>query len=171
MPKEDSVIDKLLIRYKGTYDFDGMYKLIRGWIDAHKYDFMEKVYKDKSSGISGNEIEHKMEIEKKVTEFIKYKMAIETHFWDVKEFEATIDGEKKLVTNGKLQISISATIIFDYSDRFKKPFQVKLRDFLIDNLLSNYYSLKYYTQLSGEAYGLHQAIKTFLKMETDYNAY
>ncbi|MCF7866869.1 hypothetical protein K9M18_05545, partial [Candidatus Woesearchaeota archaeon] len=62
------------IRYKGVYDFDGLYKLMRGWLDERRYDFMETLYKDKVAGTLGNKVEIKMTPEMKIDEFVKFKI-------------------------------------------------------------------------------------------------
>ena len=160
------------IRYKGIYDFDGLYKLIRGWLDNRRYDYMEKRYKDKVSTPFGNEVEIEMEPELKVTEFIKFHIYIASHFYDVKEFEAEIDGEKKLVTDGKFFMNFNGWIEFDYTGKFDdKPFSKWLLKFLVEKVLRRYFEFKYYDRLTYDVYDLQAQVKKFLKYETQHNAY
>lgn len=166
----DSVMKPVEIRYKGIYDYEGLYQLIRKWFDEHNYDFMENKYKDKVGGPFGNEVELKMKPELKVTEFIKYHITVETHFWDVKEFEAEFQGEKKKVTDGRFWIKLSASIEFDYTGRFHGKWKTWL-EFLVTKVLRRYYEIKYYDQLKYDVYGLQKQMKEHLKMETKYNAY
>jgi len=171
MSFEEPVMDPLDIRYKGIYDLDGIYKLMRQWFDDRKYDFMENVYKDKAASPFGNEVEHNMTPELKVNEFIKFHIKIVTKFYDYKDFEAEIDGKKKMVSDGRFFIKLSADIEFDYENRFKTPFQKKLLFFLIKTLLVRYYEFKYYDKLTYDIYDLHAKLKKFIKMESEYNAY
>lgn len=171
MSKRVDVIpeNQIMVRYKGLYDYEGLYMLIRDWFDEHRYDFMEPLYKDKVSGPFGNEVEHKMDCELKVNEFIKFHIYIETHFYDVKEFEGELRGEKKLITDGKFSMWLSGWVEFDYSDKFKN--HSKLLDFLVDWLLKRYFEVKYYDVLTYDIYGLQSQIKKFLRMDASHDAY
>ncbi len=171
MSFEEPVMDPLDLRYKGIYDLDGIYKLMRQWLDERRYDFMEKIYKDKVGSPFGNEVEHEMIPELKVNDFIKFHITIVTKFYDYKEFEAVIDGEKKKVSDGRFFIKISASIEFDYQNKFKTDFEKKLLKFLIKTLLVRYYEFKYYDKLAYDVYDLHAKLKKFIKMESEYNAY
>ena len=171
MSFEEPVMAPLDIRYKGIYDLDGIYKLMRQWFDDRKYDFMENLYKDKVASPFGNEVEHNMTPEILVNDFIKFHIQVITKFYDYKDFEAEIGGEKKMVSYGRFFIKLSATIEFDYQNRFKTPFQKKLLFFLIKTLLVRYYEFKYYDKLTYDLYDLQAKLKKFIKMESEYNAY
>ncbi len=41
-------IGSTYIKYKGPYDFDGLYKLVHKWIKERRYHLEEKRYKDKN---------------------------------------------------------------------------------------------------------------------------
>lgn len=159
------------VRYKGIYDLDGLYKMIRGWFDARRYDYMEKRYKDKVGGPFGNEVEIEMRPELKVTDFIKFHIEVNTHMWEVKEFEAEIDGKKKLVTDGRFFIKLNCWIEFDYQGKIKTNFQKKLINFMIKKVLRRYFEIKWYDKITYDLYNLQAEIKKFLKYETEHNAY
>jgi hypothetical protein len=162
----------LEIRYNGIYDLDGLYRMIREWLYARRYDYMEGINKDKTAGPFGNEVEWEMYPEIKIDEFIKYKIEIKTKFYDVKEFEAVIDGQKKKVNNGKFWIKINGKVEFDYRDKFeKKPLHRHMREFLIKKLFKRYYEIRHVDHLTHEIFRLHAEIKKFLKMEASFNAY
>jgi len=145
--------------------------MMRGWLDVRRYDYMEKKYKDKVSGPFGNEVEIQMRPELKVTEFIKFHIEVDTHMWEVKEFEAEIDGQKKQVTDGRFFIKLNCWIEFDYQDRFKTGFQKKLLEFMITKVLKRYFEIKWYDRLNYDLYNFQAEIKKFLKYETKFNAY
>jgi len=165
------ITQQLEIRYKGIYNLDGLYKMMRSWLDAQRYDYMEKRYKDKVGGPFGNELEIEMRPELKVTEFIKFHIEVDTHMWEVKEFEAEIDGQKKLVTDGRFFIKLRCWIEFDYQGRFKTDFQKALLKFMITKVLKRYFEIKWYDRLKYDLYKFHAEIKKFLKCETEFNAY
>lgn len=157
------------IRYKGKYDFEGLYRLIRSWLDERRYDFMETLYKDKVAGPFGNEVELKLDPELKVNEFIKFHIHIETKFFDVKEFEAELHGKKKRICEGRFVLWFGANVEFDYTEKYKK--YEGLLNFLVTKILKRYYEVKYIDVLTYDLYDLHAKIKKFLRMETEYNAY
>ncbi|MFT4260980.1 MAG: hypothetical protein ACMXX9_00940 [Candidatus Woesearchaeota archaeon] len=176
--------EPLVIKYKGVYDFDGLYKLIRQWFKERNYDFSEPLYKDKSGGPFGNEIELKLYGEKKITEFIKYHIQLETWKIEMKEFDAKIDGEVKKVTDGRMSVTFTEVAIeFDWQNKFKDPrepeddadqfeklkykfksnlYGTGLLKNLVTKILRRYYEIKFMGPLEGEAYDLHEKLKKHL---------
>ncbi|MGV8161961.1 MAG: hypothetical protein ACP5N2_01345 [Candidatus Nanoarchaeia archaeon] len=169
--KEDIYEKEIEIRYKGIYDLDGIYKVIRGWLDARRFDYMEKVHKDKATNPWGNEVEWEMTPMRKVDGFIAYNIFIRTKFYDVKEFEAVVHGHKRMVTDGRFWIEITGNVEFDYTNRFKTEFSKKLITFLVKRVFWKYYRIHHVERLYWDLYDLHNEIKTFMKMETAFNAY
>jgi hypothetical protein len=159
------------IRYKGVYDLDGIYKTIRGWLDARRYDYMEKVHKDKSTNPWGNEVEWEMTPELKVDGFIKYEIYVRTKFYDVKEFESIQHGHKRMLTDGKFWIEITGKVIFDYRDRYTSDFAKKMLHLLVRRIFWRYYRVHHIEKLYNDMYDLHLQIKRFMNMETAFNAY
>jgi hypothetical protein len=159
------------IRYKGVYDLDGIYKTIRGWLDARRYDYMENIHKDKSTNPWGNEVEWEMKPELKVDGFIKYEIYIRTKFYDVKEFESIQHGHKRMVTDGRFWIEITGLVRFDYKDKFESNFAKNLLELLIKRIFWRYYRVHHIEKLYKDMFNLHLELKKFMKMETAFNAY
>lgn len=159
------------LRFKGILSWEGLYQLTRGWLDEHKYDYMEKKYKDKAATVFGREVEVEMRPELKVNEFYKLHIDISWKIYDFKEFEAEIDGEKQLVTDGRFWVRFVPWVEFDYSGKFSSEFQKKLLDLLVDKILLRFYENKVYGVLVHDTYDLHAKIKSFLKDKTEFNAY
>jgi len=164
-------MDRVEVRYKGIYDFENLYKVLRQWFFDRKYDFHETRYKDKASSPFGNEVEINMSPWLKLDEFIMYHVDIKTHFWDVKEFEAVVDGKKKLMTEGRFWITFNGWVEFDYNNKFKSSFEKRILKFLIKTALKKYFELKYLDGVTYDVYELEALIKKNLKMDSSYNAY
>lgn len=172
MSKEiKDIMTPIRIRYGGVYSWKAIYSLVRNWLDERRYDFMEPKYKDKVSSPLGNEVEVDMIAELAITEYIMFHIDISFHLYDVKEFEADIDGQKQLVTNGRMNIELMGWVEIDYSGRFNTPFEEKLLDFLLNVALKKYFEFKYFDKLTYEVYDLETQIKKNLKMQTKYNAF
>lgn len=106
------------IRYRGTYDYDGLLQLIRGYFGRHLFDSRKEPKFKFSTGGSGSEVEFKMNADRKVTHYIKIFLYVEGHLWDVKPQDVVVDGKKVRMTNGKLEIKLSASYVFDYANKF-----------------------------------------------------
>lgn len=177
--------DPLIITHKGIYDFEGLYQLLHRHLREKYYDISEPKYKDKSGGFFGNEIEIKIKGEKKVTEFVKYYVTLETWKIEMKEFDAKVDGTVKKVTDGRLKVVITDIIVeFDWQDKFKtgklkrdagefqklghwikdKLFGEGLLKFLVNKALKRYYEIHYMGPLEGEVLELHEKIKKHLRL-------
>lgn len=105
------------IRFRGTYDYDGLLNLIRGYYGRHFFDRKEPKLKYKSGG-GGAEVEFKMEADRKVTHYIKVFLYVEGHLWDVNPKEVVVDGKKQMLTGGKLEIQLKGSFELDYGNSF-----------------------------------------------------
>lgn len=124
--KKKSVYDAPIeIRFRGSYDYDGLIRLIRGYFGRHLFDKKEPKFKFKTGG-SGSEVEFKMIADRKLTHYIKAYIRIDGHLWDVNMKEVMIDGKKEKRTNGKLEIKISGEFELDYKKRFATRKEDKL---------------------------------------------
>jgi len=167
---KEQVSEPIEIRYKGVFDWEGLYRLIRKWFSDHKYVYIEFRYKDKVAGPFGNEVEVKAAPYRKVSDFLKYNIKLHVKVFDFKEFEIEVDGEKKKVTESRMFINISGNIEFDYNKKFKTDFEKKLLKWMT-SALRMYYGAKHFDNLTHSMYQLHQEIKDFLNMETKYYGY
>lgn len=163
----------LLIRYKGVFDFEGLYRMMHAWIINKRFLFHEKLYKDKVYTPFGNELEIEWEAEKKVTEYIKQHIAIKFHLWDFAEVEVIKDGKKVKMTKSRMEIKFDATLEFDYMKKFEKggKFAEKLGKFYQEKIIYWEWRIKYANPLAYQIYDLHNKVKTFLNTDSAYNAY
>jgi len=163
----------IMIRYKGVFDYDGMYKMMHAWLISKRFLFHEDKYKDKVSTPFGNEIEAKWTAEKKVTEFVMEKITIEFHLWDFSEVEVIREGKKIKMNKARMEIKFFADIILDYSKKFSKgsEFAQKLGKFYVEKVIYWDWRIKYANALEYSVYDLHTKVKKYLNMDTGSNAY
>lgn len=159
--------DTVHVRYKGVYDYENLYKYIIQFLEDRKFDVNEKKYKDKEAGPFGHEIEHRWVAEREVTPLIQYKMNVNTHLWDVKEFKADTQNGSKLLTSGKFHIMINGTIIFDWQNSYTSNFWSWFLDFYVTKLFKDYYEQEFMSQLEGYCLDLQRGIKKQVKMEAE----
>lgn len=163
-------IPKIQIRHKGLYDLDTIYKTIRKWFNDREYDYNEARYKDKKAEY-GNEVEHIMQGELQVTNFVKFDITIETKFYGVNEFEAELAGKKRKVNKGQFFIILNGTVTYDYNNNFSGATAQKFLKLLVTKIFKNYYEVKYLGKLYYEVYNLQTELKKETFMETSTNAY
>ncbi len=110
--------DPLIIRYRGTYDYDGIMTLIRKFFSEYYFEnITEPKFKFKYSGDSA-EMDIRIKAFRLVSHYIKVTLQIDGHTWGTKRKTIKIDGKKKVVTDGKIQLFLNATVEFDYSNMF-----------------------------------------------------
>jgi len=77
-----------LIRYRGIFDFDGLYKFIVKWIKDHDFDFYETRVMDKPPYKI-----HKLMGRKKINFMVMFVIHTELWLWEAKPV--------KIIKNGK----------------------------------------------------------------------
>jgi len=163
---------KLTIRYKGLFDYDALYNMMVRWLKARRYWFHETVYKHKVPSPYGAEQEIAWEADKKINDYIRYWMNISWHLWDINEVEVIKDGEKKTLTNARVEILIGGTVEVDYEKRLQRNrawiaiADIFYKYFLKEDIESIHHDTLYY-----RIYRLHALIKEHLGMEAKGNEY
>ena len=155
-----------IIRFKGVFDWQGLYRLARMWFESNNYKFNEKRYKHK-----GDEVEVDMYGERKIDEMIKYDVYVHFHIWHLRDIEV-VEGTRTLKRNqGIIHIEIHSTLKLDWQGRFSQG--------RFNQMLYKWWKVvkkreieaKFIEPLTFDMYRLHTDIKTFLNMSTDANYY
>ncbi|MEM4336652.1 MAG: hypothetical protein QXG86_01480 [Candidatus Woesearchaeota archaeon] len=169
--KEGEIGDKLSeIRFSGIFDYENFYLTVYNWLKDHYYNVNE-VYKHKMTS-SGAEVELSFKGERKESEFVKYIIEVETHFWDLIDTDVVIDGKKKKLNKARCTIIIRWKVILDYQSQFdKSEFLIRLFNMLRFSVLKMKILAVWAGKLIGESYRLQTKIKEELGMYTAYNAY
>jgi hypothetical protein len=180
LSKREEVLDNtdvsfLLVKFKGVFDYEGLYKMMHAWLISKRFLFHEPKYKDKVSTPFGNEIEINWDCEKKVTEFIREWIHIEFHMWDFSEVEVIKDGKKTKAAKTRMEIKFSCQVELDYSKKFTEEegpsFAKKLGQFYVQHVIYWDWRIKYANVLEYSLYDLQTKVKKFLNSDTGSNAY
>jgi hypothetical protein len=165
--------DPLLLRYKGVFDFEGMYRMMHAWLISKRFVFHEDLYKDKVFTPFGNELEIKWRAERKVTEYIKEYITIYFHLWDFAEVEVIKEGRKLKMTKSRMEIKFDAQLEMDYTKKFqdKGPIAQKLGEFYQNKVIYWDWRIKYADSLTYSLYDLHSKVKKYLNLYSNTNAY
>ncbi len=119
MSEVDTVIEDRKITYEGMFSTAEVYKMIEGYFSKLGYDRVEL----KNSEVvraEGKYIEIILEPYKTVSDYARYVVNIKMIFSDVKDAEAKIDGKKKRMNLGKVQILFNGYLVTDYENRWEQ---------------------------------------------------
>ncbi|HLD33783.1 MAG TPA: hypothetical protein VJB66_03580 [Candidatus Nanoarchaeia archaeon] len=161
-----------LIRYRGLFDWAGLYAAIADWFKHYRFILHEEMYKHKVPSPLGAEQELFWYAEEDVNEFVKFRLEVSFHLWDMTEIEVVKDGKKKLLTNARLEIKLGGKLIFDWQNRFEKTkFTRALRTLYIQYIYRRETSSIWGDMLYYRLLGLHAHIKQYLDLQTKWHAY
>jgi hypothetical protein len=158
------------IYYAGVFDYDKLIKTFAQWYNEEGYEFREMIYKHKVPSPSGSEQELKVEGWKKITEYVQYWIYVRIKIWELKELDVVIDGEKKKMARGKLQITFSSSTWLDYNNKFNTEMAVRIQDFLHKYVWHKQITGGWTDECYYYMYKLHRVIKETLNMSTPTNA-
>lgn len=160
------------VRYTGLFDFDALYAAIISWCKDYEYDWHEEIYKHKVPSPRGAEWEFSWEAEKEVTGYIKYKIAMDVHMWDVTEVEVMKEGKKKNLTNARFQLVLKGSVITDWQKKWEKSKFTRFLGKLYEkHLMRREIEAVYVDALYYRMWDLHAVIKKYFDMQTKWNEY
>jgi len=116
----------ILIRYKGDFDLDDLYKKCKDWFGSKKYIFTEKehTHKDRSEG---HELNVRFSAEREIDDYIRFD--IETYFF------VLYANKKGKFTNANVKINIQAWVILDYKNNWQKTAFHKFLFYIYNNYI------------------------------------
>jgi hypothetical protein len=113
MAEKEDIMPVMYFKHRGIFDHSKLIKGIQDWFVENNYEFHAPKYK-----VKADEAEYDIECERKITEYVMYKIGL--HMWirDLKDIDVVQDGEKKKMNEGYIQLDVSGKIVFDWSKRF-----------------------------------------------------
>ena len=169
---KDYNLPQEILKFKGIFDMDLLYRSMRDWLTRRGYYFEEPVYKSKPNPMGGVEDEITWNCYRKETAYMKFWINIFIHTWERKDVEVIKKGKKKKMNQARLAIYFNAKVETDYQHRWDKtPFLIWLNNFyekyIIKPEIDNIYTDKlYYYVLK-----LHNIAKECLGMEAKGSEY
>ena len=168
----DYTMAKFRLRYKGVFDWEGLYKTMREWFKEREYDFLETRYKHKmrSGGLAELEINWKCWREE--TEYVKNWITVYFHIWDFKEVDVIKNGKKMKLSKARMLIEIEPWIEIDYEGRWAGSLlKRKLRDFYNRFLYRVEIESLWEDKLWYNSNKLLQLAKRYLEIESESEAF
>lgn len=163
---------KVMIRYVGLFDFDGLYSLMARWLKDQGYWFHERSYKHKVPTPYGAEQEIEWRAEKEVTEYYQEVIEVFIHTWEQTEVEVEKGGVKKKLTSAKLEVKMVCAIDMDYEKRWaKSKFWRAIRDWYHKYVIRKEIEFIWLDIVYHRMYNLQNIVKEFLDMEAKGNEF
>ena len=171
LPKKAKLPNVITLRYEGLFDLDGLYAAIVDWCKNYGYRWHEKTYKHKVPSPKGAEQEFLWVMDKDVTDFVNYNISIEAHIWDMLEVEVDVGGKKKILSNARIEITMTGTVTIDWQSKFKGS-EIKILAYNIyTNVMRREFEVTYYDTLWYRMYNLQAVMKKYFDMQSKYHAY
>lgn len=160
-----------MIKYRGIFDCEGLFRKIYDWLLHQDYEVYEKKYKHKVPDPRGAEDEITLSGWRRVNGYVKFKLDVDFHLWDMKYVDVIRNGIKKKLVQARIKILLHPTVELDYSNRFSgNKFLVGLQDFYNKYIIRGDIQNVWEDELWYRTLKLHRVIKDFLDMETRTNA-
>ncbi len=160
------------IRYKGLFDFDGLYKMMKLWFTEREYDFYETRFKHKFRPAEGAELEIDWEGEREINEYARDDIHVYFHIWNFKEVEVIKEGKKQKLVSARMLIEFTPTLVLDYADMWEDSFfKRKLRGIYNKYIIRHDIEDVWEDKLWYETNLLQQETKKFLGIETHSDVY
>ncbi len=150
--------DTLQLNYKGIFDLDKIYRMMRDWFEKRGFEYHEYNYKSKEPSIG--ELELYWQAWRNDSEFLRVWINVYVHFEELEPVDVLLPAGKKRMYKGRLRMRFRLQFELDYENKFEiSRFFEALRDFYI-----NYVMLKK-IQIYGdkEEYELHKFVEMFKK--------
>lgn len=109
-----------VIRYKGIFDINELYRIINDWLVSKGYQVQEHKYKSIALQTGGKERTFDWNAHRKMTEFITIWIFLHFQFQDMMEVEVVKEGKKVKLHKGLIMIRVQHKLEFDFSERMGK---------------------------------------------------
>ena len=115
MSEKDLVVAEKL-EQEGLFDFKAFYQFCHSWFRDELYGVDELEYKEKVKDTS-REIKFKWMATKDISDYFRNTIEMECLVKDVVDVEVEIDGKKKAMNKGKIEVKFKGAMNVEWSQR------------------------------------------------------
>ena len=138
------------IKYEGLFNVIDIFNLTDDWIKDKGYDRSEAV-NEEIMGEKGKQIRVKFLPWKKTSDYAKNVLKLKFMFHEVNDVIVEIDGSKKKIQKGRVEVTIEGYIETDYEGKMQnRPFYFFMRE-LFDRFFYKLYTRQAEGLLIGDA--------------------
>ena len=99
---------KVVVRYKGPFDFTYIYRNLKRWFEQRRFRFYEGRIKD-----TGKRLKVDLWAQRDVDEIFSERYDIKIESWHLTPEEVIVNGEPRKILNGLIQFTIKDQLIID----------------------------------------------------------
>jgi hypothetical protein len=159
-----------VVRYKGIFDLDELYKIVHDWLTSRGYQVHEHKYKSIILPAGGKERSFDWDTFRPVTEFIMFRINIHWQIQDVIDVEVVKDGKKQKLHKGRLMMRVQHRVEMDWNERMAyKEWHQSIVKFLKGFMYRKKIDTLWEDKLRFKCYELVNVIKESLDMMTKGN--
>lgn len=162
MAEKDFIGDIVKYSFSGVIPIDDLYKAIQKWAKIHGYKVIEKEHKT-AADLEKKEHVFVWILEKKVTDYIKYKVDMDVKAKNLREVKVK-DG-KKNYHQGDIMFSFAAYLDKDYEETYGKNPVVKFTREVFDKYVTESKMKTFEKELTKDRDKLIAEIRAFLEVE------
>ncbi len=160
-----------VIKYRGVFDLDKLYKVMVRWLKSRRFEFHEPLYRFKPPELILN-----WKAERKKTAFVKDIITVNIDIRGYEEVETIENGVKKKLVKGRLTLNLNFGLESGYADmfgnkRWNTVIERNLKEFLHRFVIKREFELLHLDALMYETWKLHKVVKDYLQMEAHGNLY
>lgn len=154
-----------IIKFKGVFDLQRLYKMMVMWLKKRKYEFHETLYRFKPP-----ELIVQWRAERKTTPFVKDIITVNIDVRGFEDVETIVGGVKRKLTKGRLTLNLNFGLETGYADitgqkRWNTGIERRLRKFLHKYVIKRDFELLQLDRLMYETWHFHKVIKNFMQLE------
>lgn len=157
--------EKVVVRYKGPFDWTYLYRNIQRWFEQRRFRWYEGRIKD-----SGKRIKCDWKATRDIDEFFSEEYSIKVEMWHLSTQEVMVNGEPRKILNGMTQFTIKGTIIIDRKEWFSGSTFKKWLGKIYMNVKWREIESNYIDVMEYRAQDIQTFLKECLNMTTKENA-
>jgi len=163
MAEKELVVRETRVTYEGLFLLDELHKTIDDWCSAKHYDRLDKMHAE-SVKPEGKYIDIELLPEKNLDDYTKFEVRVRIHVSHLKPTTVTMDGRKRRMSDGKVQIVIDAFIVTAAQGRMEnKPINHFFRT-LFDKYVYRTATTRLADQLKEDVNHLKTSINSYLNI-------
>jgi hypothetical protein len=160
---------RLTLKYKGIFDLQELYALIKKWYDDRKFEFHEYNYKAKQPSVG--ELDMFFRGYRNDSEWLRIWVEVYIKFWDLEDIEVIKEGRKTTMNRGRLRIYFEVDMEYDYENKFESSkFMEAVREFYVKFIWLRKFQV-YADKIEYEVHGFSEQVKQFLNVGAKGNQF
>lgn len=162
----DQTSGKVMVRYKGPFDFTYLLRTVQRWFEQRRFKFEENRFKE-----TGKNMKVDWNARRDINEFFREDYKIKIQMWHISVKEVIVEGEPRKIFNGLIHIEVSGSVKADRAGFFKGTgFWMRFMRRTIMDARWNEMQAQYLDVMEYRCQDIQTVIKECLNMTTKENA-